>query len=478
MFKDHRYSAGSASVQKLKWNVPVDPGIQYEVRLYFAEITSDRQYIGARKIDVLIEGDIKLNNYDTYNQVGGYTGQMKSFLVQPNANLNVKVVAQPRISGIDVIRRPLDQCADGLDNDGDDHSNYPDDQGCADANDYTEAPDAPQCSDRLDNDSDGTKNYPADPGCSSATDTTEAPDPVVAACGDGVDNDSDDDADYPDDQGCADANDLTESPDPAACNDRLDNDGDGQTNYPADPGCSGVTDNDEQDVLPLCSNGIDDDADGRTDHPADPGCESTQDTTESPDPAVSPQTGPIKPGMGQITGLIDCDTVPGADLSPGDPIQPAVNDNSANTVCLNGPGLYKELAIAPEPGDTLLAEKGAAIYGGKVVGTWVTDGALWKSVNQGFNPLTQTSNAENECARGGYARACHFVDLFQDNVPLRHYESLTALGSGSDDGYFFDYDGDVVYTNRDRPETSSSSPTWATTATCSRRSSMPPTPPM
>ncbi|MBA2272781.1 MAG: hypothetical protein H0W21_02595 [Actinobacteria bacterium] len=31
---------------------------------------------------------------------------------------------------------------------------------------------------------------------------------------------------------------------------------------------------------------------------------------ESPDPAVSPQTGPMKPGMGQISGLIDCDTVP------------------------------------------------------------------------------------------------------------------------------------------------------------------------
>ena len=70
------------------------------------------------------------------------------------------------------------QCSDSADNDSDGKVDYPDDQGCEDAEDDSESPDPPQCSDRLDNDSDGKTNFPADPGCTSASDDSESPDPV------------------------------------------------------------------------------------------------------------------------------------------------------------------------------------------------------------------------------------------------------------------------------------------------------------
>lgn len=56
-----------------------------------------------------------------------------------------------------------------------------------------------QCEDGLDNDADNFTDYPDDIGCSSASDDIELNDPQ---CQDGIDNDGDDDIDFPDDVGC------------------------------------------------------------------------------------------------------------------------------------------------------------------------------------------------------------------------------------------------------------------------------------
>ncbi len=90
---------------------------------------------------------------------------------------------------------PPPACSDTLDNDSDGKTDYPADQGCADANDDSESPDPPQCSDRLDNDGDGLLNL-ADPGCADAQDDDEADpasppppaDPTIAAAGDIADS--------------------------------------------------------------------------------------------------------------------------------------------------------------------------------------------------------------------------------------------------------------------------------------------------
>ncbi|MDH5672731.1 MAG: MYXO-CTERM sorting domain-containing protein [Myxococcales bacterium] len=128
------------------------------------------------------------------------------------------------------------------------------------------------CSDGIDNDGDGKTDFPDDPDCSSATDPEEA---YTPACSDGVDNDSDGKTDFGSDPGCASLIDDDESG-TAACGDGVDNDGDGKTDFPDDPGCDSADDVNEVD-LPECADGVDNDGDGKIDYPADPDCASALD---------------------------------------------------------------------------------------------------------------------------------------------------------------------------------------------------------
>jgi hypothetical protein len=103
LFQSERWDeAGGAEMQ---WDFPVTPG-SYEVRLYFADIYSGTQSVGARVFDVSIEGVVVLDNYDIYADVGGYAGVMKSFIVQSNANLDIDfghVTENPAIKGIEIL---------------------------------------------------------------------------------------------------------------------------------------------------------------------------------------------------------------------------------------------------------------------------------------------------------------------------------------------------------------------------------------
>jgi hypothetical protein len=66
------------------------------------------------------------------------------------------------------------ECSDGVDNDGDGQTDFPNDPGCESANDDDETdPAAPECSDGIDNDGDGKTDFPNDPGCESANDDDE-----------------------------------------------------------------------------------------------------------------------------------------------------------------------------------------------------------------------------------------------------------------------------------------------------------------
>jgi hypothetical protein len=159
-------------------------------------------------------------------------------------------------------------CADGIDNDGDGNVDFPLDLDCLAIDDPTEEPD---CSDGIDNDADTFTDYPDDAGCANADSQLEDP-----ACSDGVDNDTDLATDYPADAECLAASDLSEVPD---CADSLDNDGDGQTDFPADTECADAADLSEAGE---CADGIDNDANGKTDYPDQyPGCVDADDPIEA-----------------------------------------------------------------------------------------------------------------------------------------------------------------------------------------------------
>jgi hypothetical protein len=151
------------------------------------------------------------------------------------------------------------------------------------------------CSDGLDNDGDTLTDFPNDPGCSSYFDETEDPDPE---CWDTLDNDGDGDTDWPADLECWGPYDDAEAG-TEACRDGIDNDGNGYTDWAgSDPGCDSATDRIEASAR-ACQNGINDDGsedglidgldhagDPLTDFPHDPGCHSPNDDSET-DEAMS-----------------------------------------------------------------------------------------------------------------------------------------------------------------------------------------------
>lgn len=226
-------------------------------------------------------------------------------------------------------------CEDGIDNDGDGQTDFPNDPGCLAAidNDETDPP-APACSDGQDNDRDGFTDFPADPGCLDGDDVDET-DPPPAACADGQDNDGDGFIDFGtgpgNDPGCESANDNDET-DPPQCNDGLDNDGDGETDFPDDNGCNNASDDDETDP-PQCSDELDNDADTAIDFPDDPGCTDANDDDETDPPGPPPQCSDGTDNDGDL--LVDHPDDPGCDSASDDdetdpPTPPQCSDGIDN----------------------------------------------------------------------------------------------------------------------------------------------------
>ena len=106
----------------------------------------------------------------TYITAGNKTASVSITSGSDNTNVNCSttvVVTQAP---------PLPQCSDGVNNDGDSWTDYPNDPGCTSANDDSESPN-PHCSDGIDNDGDGQTDYPADSDCSGNGGTSEGSGP-------------------------------------------------------------------------------------------------------------------------------------------------------------------------------------------------------------------------------------------------------------------------------------------------------------
>ena len=143
---------------------------------------------------------------------------------------------------------------------------------------YVDPAGSQACDDGVDNDVDGFTDFPDDPGCTNAADPSERE--VSRVCDDGLDNDGDGFIDFPADSGCVSPIDGSESEFEAICIDGLDNDGDGLIDFPDDPGCEDGDDNTETSAGLICDDGDDNDNDGLIDYLSDPGCESPTDPSE------------------------------------------------------------------------------------------------------------------------------------------------------------------------------------------------------
>ena len=95
---------------ELQFDIPVESGKEYEVDLLFSEIRRGRFREGARIFDVAIEGDVVLDDFDIFAEVGARTALTKTFTVNAtDDNLDIDlahVKNHPAIAGI--IVRSLD----------------------------------------------------------------------------------------------------------------------------------------------------------------------------------------------------------------------------------------------------------------------------------------------------------------------------------------------------------------------------------
>lgn len=103
-------------------------------------------------------------------------------------------------------------CDDGLDEDGDGLTDFPDDLGCASAVDASERSDSFVCDNGIDDDLDGLTDFPSDPGCVVGIDLSEKG--TTDQCDNGLDDDGDLAIDFPFDSGCLHPSNQIEAPEP------------------------------------------------------------------------------------------------------------------------------------------------------------------------------------------------------------------------------------------------------------------------
>ncbi|MEM8873799.1 MAG: malectin domain-containing carbohydrate-binding protein [Planctomycetota bacterium] len=104
LFRSERWDPGSG--EEMQWSFPVEPG-EYDVLLYFAEISTNQSSVGGRIFDVSIEGQLVLDNYDIFAEVGANAGVVKTFNVDSDGILNIDfdhVFQNPAIKAIEIIR--------------------------------------------------------------------------------------------------------------------------------------------------------------------------------------------------------------------------------------------------------------------------------------------------------------------------------------------------------------------------------------
>ena len=125
------------------------------------------------------------------------------------------------------------------------------------------------------------------------------------------------------------------------------------------------------------------------------------------------------------------------DIYPGQNIQQVVNSFPAGTTFYLKAGVHRLQTITPRSGDPIHRRTGhGAIRSSTVVG-FIRSGAYWVATGQS----QQGALAYSEC-KPGYPRCGYPEDLFFDGVPLRHVDSIGAVGPGT---FFFDYPADRIY---------------------------------
>jgi len=107
VFKSERWDpAGGA---EMLWSFPVEPGALLEVRVYLAEIYTGITAPGQRVFDVLVEGQLAMDNVDKFAESGGQKiGYVRSYTLTAGDNMLQVQMAHatenPAVCGIEVVQ--------------------------------------------------------------------------------------------------------------------------------------------------------------------------------------------------------------------------------------------------------------------------------------------------------------------------------------------------------------------------------------
>jgi len=108
IFQAERFDLAAGG--EMTWEFPVVSG-DYEVRLYLSENFSGTQGPGLRQFDVEIEGVTVLDDYDTFAEVGGYAGIVKTFIVNVSDGVIdidfLHELENPSIKAFEIIGQPI-----------------------------------------------------------------------------------------------------------------------------------------------------------------------------------------------------------------------------------------------------------------------------------------------------------------------------------------------------------------------------------
>ncbi|HEX5410749.1 MAG TPA: right-handed parallel beta-helix repeat-containing protein [Terriglobia bacterium] len=135
----------------------------------------------------------------------------------------------------------------------------------------------------------------------------------------------------------------------------------------------------------------------------------------------------------------------GIQLSPGDNIQAAVNNNPTGTTFILAPGVYRMQIVVPKAGDVFSGESGAVLDGAELV-----DASSWRQVSPSVwvaqaSGITQQSSYRGVCS--STSPACMYPeDLFFDSKPLTRVPSGSLVVPGT---WYLDYSAEKIYVGSD-----------------------------
>ncbi len=129
-------------------------------------------------------------------------------------------------------------------------------------------------------------------------------------------------------------------------------------------------------------------------------------------------------------------------LAPGDNIQFVVDANPPGTTFVFQPGVYRLQSVSTKDGDVFDGQGVATLNGSKILSRFTQSGNAWVVDGQTHHGHV---NTDAYCAPA-FPRCNRPEDLYIDNVPMRHVDSLQAVKPGA---WYFDYTQAKIYIGDD-----------------------------